>query len=92
MGVPAREDAMDAMVPCEVRAAANVNETPWGVALPDVDRSETSAESNHALHHLASLDESERGILGLEIGDLSGSQGKQSEALRRHDFVTHCVY
>ena len=23
---------MDAMVPCEVRAAANVNETPWGVA------------------------------------------------------------
>ena len=32
MGVPAREDAMDAMVPCEVRAAANVNETPWGVA------------------------------------------------------------
>jgi hypothetical protein len=54
MGVPAREDAMDAMVPCEVRAAANVNETPWGVALPNVDRSETSARRPTITHHLAS--------------------------------------
>jgi hypothetical protein len=82
MGVPAREDAMDAMVPCEVRAAANVNETPWGVARRTSIEPRRAHERNHALHHLASLDESEGGILGLEIGDLSGSQGKQSEALR----------
>jgi hypothetical protein len=54
MGVPAREDAMDAMVPNDTRAAANVEQTPWDVTLLDVDRSNTR-ETSESTHQVASF-------------------------------------
>lgn len=89
MGVPAREDAMDAMVPCEVRAAANVNKTPWGVVLSNVDRTETR---DSLLTTWRVSTNQNAGLFASRSEIFRVHRANSLRPMRRHDFVEQLVY